>query len=46
LRLARDPGGVDLYLTPAEARDKADEARRRAEERVRELEEELARRPK
>jgi hypothetical protein len=37
LRLARDLAGTDLYPTP-------DEARARAEQRVRELEEELARR--
>jgi hypothetical protein len=39
LRLARDLAGTDLYPTP-------DEARQRAEERVRDLEAELAKRPK
>ena len=39
LRLARDPDGLDLYPTH-------EEAQRAAEERVRELEAELARRPK
>jgi Uma2 family endonuclease len=46
LRLARDPGGDALYLTPAEARDRAEEAQREAEKRVRELEVQLAQRPK
>lgn len=39
LRLARDPDGRDLYATP-------EEAQRAAEERIRELEAELARRPR
>jgi len=46
LRLARDPEGTDLFPTPDEARERADEARVRAEQRVRELEAELARRGK
>jgi hypothetical protein len=51
LRLARDPLGADLYLTPEEAhlsaekaKDAAEEAKNAAERRVRELEAELARR--
>jgi Uma2 family endonuclease len=38
LRLARDPEGSDLVLTAEEARAAADEARRKAELRVEELE--------
>jgi hypothetical protein len=44
LRLARNPDGRDLLLTPSEARQRADEARLGAERRIAELEAELSRR--
>jgi hypothetical protein len=42
LRLSRDTGGTDLVLTEAEGRAAEAAARKRAEERVAELEKELA----
>jgi hypothetical protein len=44
LYLSRDPQGLDPYLTPEEARQRENEARQKAEARVRALEAEIARR--